>query len=58
MEQFVKALHLFCLSPDGVLSLQAEEEALCECPDIVNTMKMILLYVHGKVACIKHFKAG
>ena len=43
----------FCFSPDGVLRLQTEEEALCECLDVVDTMEMILCQVHCQVACIK-----
>ena len=45
----------FCLSPDGVLGLEAEQEALSEGFDVVNAMKMILLHVHCEVACIKQF---
>ena len=43
----------FCFSPDGVLRLQTEEEALCECLDVVDTVEMILRQVHCQVACIK-----
>ena len=43
----------FCLLPNGVLRLQTEEEALCKCFDIVNTLEMILRNVHCQIACIK-----
>ena len=44
-----------CLLPDGMLGLQAEQEALSEGLDIVDTMKVILRHVHRKVAYIKQF---
>ena len=51
----IKALTI-CLSPYGMLGLQAEQEALSEGLDIVDTMKVILRHVHRKVAYIKQFK--
>ena len=45
----------YLLSPDGMLGLQAEQEALSEGLDIVDTMRVILRHVHRKVAYIKQF---
>ena len=39
-----------------MLGLQAEQEALSEGLDIVDTMKVILRHVHRKVAYIKQLK--